>query len=280
MNASLHSETIEHTAAPRPADAPPEPVSTRVRVDVAGRSHAGLVRPNNEDSFLVARLGRTLVTVASNLPAGEVPEVFGEVGHGILVADGVGGGQAGEVAGQKAIASLVNLVLAAPDWIMRIGDEQVEQILDRIAERFRHVGAVVAERAEGDAELAGMATTLTLAYSSGRGPVHRARRGLPGVPAARRRSDPAHPGPHVAQALADAGHIPQPEVERHRLRHVLTRAVGPRGGKSRSEGEPGRAARRGPAAPLHRRTDGMVEEEAIARADRPGADGGRRRATR
>src|SRR5262249_52895257 len=71
--------------------------SALVRVDLAALSHKGLVRPNNEDHYLVLRYGRTLEFLLTNLPD-QVPNHSDEVGYGMLVADGMGGAVAGEVA--------------------------------------------------------------------------------------------------------------------------------------------------------------------------------------
>jgi serine/threonine protein phosphatase PrpC len=62
-----------------------------ILVDVAGQSHQGLVRPKNEDHFLVVRFGRFMDRIDTNLPEGEVPARFEEVVYGMGVADGIGG---------------------------------------------------------------------------------------------------------------------------------------------------------------------------------------------
>jgi hypothetical protein len=62
---------------------PPLSFSSLVRVDIAARSDRGKLRPSNEDHFLVARTGRHLEVLATNLPAGEVPDTSEEtVWHG------------------------------------------------------------------------------------------------------------------------------------------------------------------------------------------------------
>jgi PPM family protein phosphatase len=80
----------------------PETGSARVQVDLAALSHQGLVRAANEDHRLVMRFGRTLETVLTSLPVGQMPARFEEVGYGLLVADGMGGAAAGEVAGRPS----------------------------------------------------------------------------------------------------------------------------------------------------------------------------------
>jgi hypothetical protein len=78
------------------------------------------------------------------------------VGYGMLVADGMGGHQAGEIASRLAISTFVNLILNSPEWFMRVGKREAERVMERIAERYRIVDAVVREKAHKDPALAGM----------------------------------------------------------------------------------------------------------------------------
>ena len=102
---------------PFPASALSERSGVRasVTVDFGATSHPGKVRPNNEDHFLVARMDRVMQTLLTNLPSGSVPERQTETAYGLLVADGMGGHVAGEVASRTAIVTLVELVLRTPD---------------------------------------------------------------------------------------------------------------------------------------------------------------------
>jgi serine/threonine protein phosphatase PrpC len=146
---------------------PPADISARIQVDLGALSHQGKVRENNEDHFLVSRAERSLETVMSNLPKGLFPPCFAEVGYGMLVADGMGGHQAGEIASRLAITTFVNLLLHTPEWFMRVGKPEAEQVMERIAERYRIVDAVMRKKAQADPALAGMGTTMTLACSLG-----------------------------------------------------------------------------------------------------------------
>src|SRR4051794_38357842 len=81
---------------------PPDPYSTLAQVDLAGATHRGLDRPNNEDCYLVGRVERALQVVATNLPPEYGAARTEEIGYGMLVADGLGGSRAGEVASRLA----------------------------------------------------------------------------------------------------------------------------------------------------------------------------------
>jgi serine/threonine protein phosphatase PrpC len=134
-------------------------------VDIGALTHAGKVRPNNEDNFHVVHFGRYLRTVLSSLPAGQISEELDRPGYGYVVADGMGGHAAGEIASRTAIALLIELGLRTPDWILGREDALLARIMDRTAERFRTVHETVRARAEDRAALRGMGTTLSVALS-------------------------------------------------------------------------------------------------------------------
>lgn len=200
--------------------------SSLVWVDLAALSDRGKVRPSNEDHYWVTRFGRTLETLTTNLPEGLVPERIEETGYGILVADGMGGTAAGEVASRLAISTLVNLVLSTPDWIMRIGEPEAEEVMRRIAERFCRVNEVLIERAARDPGLSGMGTTLTLAASLGADLL------IAHIGDSRLyllRQGALHKLTHdhtMAQQLIDAGLGPPQGVAVEQFRHILTQALG------------------------------------------------------
>jgi PPM family protein phosphatase len=147
---------------------PPEAFSSLVQVDVYGLSHPGLVRPNNEDHFLVVRGGRTLEPVLGNLSSELMSECFEEIFYGMVVADGLGGHAAGEVASSQAIHSLLSMALHTPDWILRPGKNETNEVMWRMADRFIRVNAVLLQEAAAHANLDGMSTTMTATVSMGR----------------------------------------------------------------------------------------------------------------
>lgn len=221
--------TAKHRAAPAPEPRRPEGVSSLVEVDLAGLSHQGRVRSNNEDHYFIARFDRQMRTLATNLSAGDVPLRSSETAYGLLVADGIGGHAAGEVASRTAIAELVALALGTPDWIMRLDEPLADQILKRMEQRFQMVHDVLVERAKADPTLRGMGTTLTLACSVGAdfltAHVGDSRAYLFHEGTLKRLTRDQT----LAQSLADAGEIRQDEVAEHPTRHILTGAIATRG---------------------------------------------------
>jgi protein phosphatase len=225
--ASEAPDTEEYEVPPAPGPRPPTPLSSVVQIDVAGRSHAGKVRPNNEDHFLIVRFGRFLAALQTNLPADQVPARFEDDGYGLVVADGMGGPAAGEEASRLAITTLVNLVLTTPDWILRAEDPALaEAIMHRAAERFRQVNQALVEEAELDPELHGFGTTMTLAANVGRNLVI-AHIGDSRAYVFRRGKLHQLTRDHtIVRELYEAGLITQAQLATHHLRHVITRHLG------------------------------------------------------
>src|SRR5829696_7772316 len=92
------ADTVEEFVPPPGSADAPRSSSAGVAVEFGAATHAGLVRPNNEDHYLVVRFGRAMETLQTSLPPEEIHDEFAEVGYGVAVADGVGGAAAGEVA--------------------------------------------------------------------------------------------------------------------------------------------------------------------------------------
>ena len=152
----------------RPLDeTPPEPFSSLVAVDVYGMSDKGHVRTQNEDHFLVIRGGRAIETVMSNLGESQPGDLFEEAAFGMVVADGVGGEAAGEIASRQAIYTLLGLTLHTPDWNFRWGPKERNTVMWRMKDRFRRINASLLRDAAEQSGLNGMCTTMTAAVSHG-----------------------------------------------------------------------------------------------------------------
>src|SRR5262245_45941878 len=111
--------------------------SSLVRIDVAALSHKGHIRSDNEDHFLVTRLGRTFETMITSLSERDVPKLAEETNYLMIVADGMGGHAAGEVASRMALSAIVSLALDIPDWIFKLDDEHRLEIERRTRTRIR-----------------------------------------------------------------------------------------------------------------------------------------------
>jgi PPM family protein phosphatase len=202
----------------------------KVRADFGALSHVGKVRKNNEDHFLIARLGRAMEPVLSNLPPSVLPSQVEEHGYGLLVADGMGGAAAGEVASRMAVRLLLDLVLEAGKWGRRIDKQEARELVRRVEKYFGEIHSALISEAEANPDLAGMGTTLTVAYSFcaelviahvgdsraylfRRGELHQLTRDHT-----------------LAQALVDKGQLTRQEAARHHFRHILTNALGGKSG--------------------------------------------------
>jgi protein phosphatase len=230
MNAGHNVDTDEYPISTSPTDGPPPRIAAAtVRADLAGLSDVGRVRPNNEDHFLVVRFDRALQTLLTNLPEGLIPPRAEEVGYGMVVADGMGGMAAGEVASRLAIRTLVDLALSTPDWVLKKGTPEIERVMQRMAERYRRVDEALRDEAQADPDLSGMGTTMTLACSIGSDLV------LAHVGDSRAylmRDGELHllTRDHtLVQELVDRGVVRPENASTHPFRHVLTRYLG--GGK-------------------------------------------------
>src|SRR6266496_1002107 len=160
--------TLELSSPTRSLTSMSSPASSLVRVEIAAATHRGHVRDNNEDHYLAVRFKRSLETLFTNVGEGILQDSFDETGYGMLVADGMGGMAAGEVASRMALCKLVELVVNTPDWIMRFNQREDSAIvMQRITQRFRQVDDVLREQAANDSTFLGMGTTLTVAASLG-----------------------------------------------------------------------------------------------------------------
>jgi protein phosphatase len=224
------ADTAEHHLPPVDSEPEPRPPAPLVRIDFGAVSDRGKVRPNNEDHYLVARCGRALDSLLTNVPDEDLPTEFQETGYGLIVADGMGGAAAGEVASRMAISTLVKLVIDVPDWILRFDEQSEKEAMKRADRYYREIHEALAKRAESDPKLSGMGTTMTLATIIGTDGI------IAHVGDSRAylfRQGKLHQltkDQTQAQMLLDAGVITREEFAKHRLRHVLIQAMGGRGG--------------------------------------------------
>ena len=162
-----------------------------MRFSATGRTHVGLVRTGNEDSGFA---GPTLM----------------------LVADGVGGDAAGEV------ASATTAYVVSASALARVGRRPASVLGSAVAESQRQVRHGVRH----DPALRGMATTLTALLTDGQRFALAHVGDSRGLPVPRRRADPADaattPG---CSRCVDEGRLTEAEAMVHPWRNVVMRTI-------------------------------------------------------
>ena len=134
-------------------------------IDCYGITDIGRMRPSNEDQFLISDICKSMRVHQTSLALDHQTRLFGETqGTLLLVADGMGGHEAGERASQLAIDGLVEYALNRLSWFMSAGaesehdfEEQLKRALVSCQQKIdREVAAIPQRR--------GMGSTLTMAY--------------------------------------------------------------------------------------------------------------------
>ena len=175
-------------------------------VQAAGLTHVGKQRQHNEDSYLVAGDARLF-----------------------LVADGMGGHAAGEIASRIAVDSISEFILHTKEddgtW-PHAYDEHYKRVTNRLVAAVRMANTRVLEAMRKDARLRGMGTTVVACLAD------------------EKTMSVAHVGDSRAYLIREgqlsritndhswvfeqvqAGMLTEAEAEKHPLRNVITRALG------------------------------------------------------
>ena len=131
-------------------------------IDIWGLTHPGKVRSSNEDHFLIGSLHKQLEIKATSLPEAEQLRTCNErLGVLLMLADGVGGHHAGEEASRMALEAVTEYVTESTVCYYQ-SDARADDFIDLLQRAAMRSHQRVLERAHADAELHGMATTLTL----------------------------------------------------------------------------------------------------------------------
>jgi PPM family protein phosphatase len=154
-------ETLEE--APTEPGISDEHSETPLRLTADGLTDAGKCRQSNEDHFAVAEVRRLLHVRCSNVAQPSV-HLGKELGHLLVVADGIGGCRAGERASAMAVARIEDLLLNTIGWLFRVRGNGV---LAELRDALRATDRWVEEAAKCEPEMEGMGTTLTMAYVTG-----------------------------------------------------------------------------------------------------------------
>ncbi|MFL5338660.1 MAG: Stp1/IreP family PP2C-type Ser/Thr phosphatase [Gemmataceae bacterium] len=190
-----------------------------------GLTDPGRVRPSNEDQFLVAELAKAMRVQYASLPQPKT-QYADERGYLFIVADGMGGHQAGEQASALAVQTVEAFTLNTLKWFFRLKGAEEQDILKEFHAALQQADATVCREAAQHPELAGMGTTVTIAYTFG------SRLFLVHVGDSRCylfRAGQLFRLTHdhtLVEEMLRRGLIQLEEAAHHRLRHVVTNAVG------------------------------------------------------
>ena len=153
------------TAAPR-TDVLAEPRRCWT-VTSHGLSDVGRRRRSNEDRFAIAEFARNLTVHRTNL-AQPASTSSSHRGHLFLVADGVGGNSAGEVASELSVLSVEDFLLNTFRRLTSLQPDDTQTVLNDLHAALFQADARIFHEANRHPEWRGMGTTLTLALVVGR----------------------------------------------------------------------------------------------------------------
>ena len=120
-------------------------------IDVYGVTHAGHVRDENEDHFLIASLHKLLQVQQSSLPDSELMQLVSESrGFMFLVADGVGGRPDGHEASGTVLRTIAEYVTHLMDLYRRIDPERESLFLQELTKSVQRSHSLLRERGQRD----------------------------------------------------------------------------------------------------------------------------------
>ncbi len=129
-----------------------------------GLSDQGQVRDSNEDCFAIAELARTLQIHHSNLPQSKT-SVSDHRGYVFLIADGVGGSQAGEVASGLSVTTIEDFLLNTLRRFSNLQASEEQGALCALEDALCQADSRIFEESVKHPEWEGMGTTLTMAFA-------------------------------------------------------------------------------------------------------------------
>ena len=132
-------------------------------IDVYGLTHPGKVRTDNQDHFLVCSLRKQMVVQHTSLSEADQLLAGNErVALLMMVADGVGGGNKGEVASRSALEAVSRYVSRSMHCYYAAGSAGDQEFSEALQEGASRSHDELVRRGEDEPEFRGMATTLTL----------------------------------------------------------------------------------------------------------------------
>lgn len=191
-----------------------------------GLTDPGTKRPTNEDAFLTAQIGRRLLVRQTSLPLDETRVLYRALqGYLLVVADGLGGQPAGEVASEVVVSSIAAHVLGAMPCLSPAGAHSACGITHAMRQALADCHAELVQFARRHPGYSGLGTTLTMALvvwpklyvlHVGDSRCYVYRNGTLTC---------LTPDQTVAQSLVDSGSLAAATARRTAWRHLLLSAV-------------------------------------------------------
>jgi PPM family protein phosphatase len=194
--------------------------SDEVVVHVFGRTDVGKMREHNEDAFVVADVTRGNATLQPEVRS----HVVGDRGSLFMVADGMGGAAAGEIASAMAIETVLREVSNS----LTAGDAPNEEgFATAIKRATSAANAEIHMFAVEHPEFRGMGTTATVAGVLGDS-VYLAQVGDSRAYLVRSGvAQQITKDQSLMQRLIEAGELTQEEAEQSERRNIILQALGP-----------------------------------------------------
>jgi serine/threonine protein phosphatase PrpC len=191
-----------------------------VRVSVFGKTDLGQTRDHNEDTFLVADLSTGNASLQPEVRCHEI----GARGSLFMVADGMGGAAAGELA--SAMASDLIYKHMATAWATD-ADASPERFAFRMKEAVELANQQIHSYAYEHPDVRGMGTTVTAAGVNG-GDLYLAQVGDSRAYLVRNGTAiQVTKDQSLMQRLVDAGELTEEEAEQSERRNIILQALGP-----------------------------------------------------
>ena len=146
--------------SPLPPAHPPQPFVVRSH----GDSDPGRVRASNEDHFVVMELARTMYVHGTNIHQAK-SQYSHHRGHIFIVADGMGGHRAGEVASALTVMTIEGFLLNTLNRFTNLEGSEEHAVMQEFQAAVAQADAKIFEESDRHPELLGMGTTLTMALA-------------------------------------------------------------------------------------------------------------------
>ena len=144
-------------------DKPIPPKPRDEDLDFFGITHAGLVRKENQDHFLVTTLHKVMRVHVTSLPNPELLEIPSQrIASLGMVCDGVGGHAGGEAASRSAVEAIAGYVTHTMQCFFTGEHGDSEEFLVSLRDAATRSHELIASRAKESGDRKGMATTLTM----------------------------------------------------------------------------------------------------------------------